>query len=99
MDILKLWKTKMAMNILIIILTYMMKNPCFLTSGEWEVDSISGIDKNNKIIYYISTEEGSMQKHLYKVNLNGSKKYKDDTSSFRNRRTKEIINSFGEKLI
>ncbi|ORX43292.1 hypothetical protein BCR36DRAFT_336342 [Piromyces finnis] len=70
----------------------------FLTSGEWEVDSISGIDKNNKIIYYISTEEGSMQKHLYKVNLNGQRNIKMTPPVSEIEEQKEIINSFGENL-
>jgi len=48
----------------------------FITSGKWDVVDIAGIDKNSKTIYYIGTEEGSMQRHLYKVNLNGQRNIK-----------------------
>ncbi|OUM65429.1 hypothetical protein PIROE2DRAFT_7538, partial [Piromyces sp. E2] len=66
----------------------------FLTSGEWEVDSIAGIDKKNKII----TEEGSMQRHLYKVNLNGQRNIKMTPPVSEVEEQKEFINSFGENL-
>lgn len=70
----------------------------FITSGEWEVVSIAGIDKNNKIIYYIGTEEGSMQRHLYKVNYNGQRNIKITPIISEVEEKKEIIGSFGEDL-
>eukprot|EP00833_Pecoramyces_ruminatium_P016424 jgi/Orpsp1_1/1190456/evm.model.d7180000079097.1 len=70
----------------------------FITSGEWEVNSIAGIDKNNEIIYYIGTEEGSMQRHLYKVNYNGQRNIKMTPIVSEMEEQKEIIDSFGNNL-
>ncbi|KAI9203272.1 dipeptidyl peptidase IV N-terminal region-domain-containing protein [Polychytrium aggregatum] len=48
------------------------KPTSWLTTGPWEVTQISGIDFDRGIIYYISTQEGSTQRHLYSVHLDGS---------------------------
>ncbi|CAB5379362.1 unnamed protein product [Rhizophagus irregularis] len=46
--------------------------PKFLTSGEWEVDGrIQAVDYERELIYYISTEKSSIERHLYSVDFNG----------------------------
>lgn len=44
--------------------------PKVLTQGDWEVDSApSGFDYAKDLVYYVSTEVSSIQRHLYSVNL------------------------------
>nr|XP_020489845.1 inactive dipeptidyl peptidase 10-like isoform X1 [Labrus bergylta] len=38
-----------------------------LTSGDWEVTQIVAYDENNKILYFMSTEDGAQHRHLYRV--------------------------------
>lgn len=45
-----------------------------ITSGEWEALNVSGIDENKKTIYYISTEPGYLERHLYSISFSGKKK-------------------------
>jgi len=45
-----------------------------LTDGNWDVAEISAIDEANKIVYYISYEDGPMNKILYSVTFDGVKK-------------------------
>ena len=45
-----------------------------ITAGEWEVTDIVGIAPNNKTIYYMSTEKSPLERHLYSVNIDGTKK-------------------------
>jgi dipeptidyl aminopeptidase/acylaminoacyl peptidase len=49
------------------------KPSAWLTSGQWIVDSICGVDKEKSLVYYISTEVHSIQRHLYSVSLDGTK--------------------------
>lgn len=47
--------------------------PTILTSGEWEVvNAPSAIDLNNNEVYFVATKESSTQRHVYKVNFDGS---------------------------
>ncbi|KAI4953800.1 hypothetical protein J4E91_002648 [Alternaria rosae] len=49
--------------------------PVLLTQGEWEVvEAPSRVDLKNNLVYYISTEKGSMERHAYSVFLNGTGK-------------------------
>ncbi|RAK82546.1 prolyl dipeptidyl peptidase DppIV [Aspergillus fijiensis CBS 313.89] len=41
--------------------------PTALTSGEWEVTSILNIDRARQLIYYLSTQRHSTERHLYSV--------------------------------
>ncbi|KAF9426556.1 hypothetical protein BGZ94_006359 [Podila epigama] len=43
--------------------------PKWLTSGEWEVQSISAVDDSTGTVYYISSEKSSVERHLYSVSL------------------------------
>ncbi|XP_029968486.1 inactive dipeptidyl peptidase 10 [Salarias fasciatus] len=38
-----------------------------LTSGSWEVSQILGYDESTNSVYFLSSEEGAMQRHLYRV--------------------------------
>ncbi|MFP4018801.1 MAG: DPP IV N-terminal domain-containing protein [Bacteroidales bacterium] len=41
-----------------------------LTEGEWEVSaSYTSFDKEGKNIYYVSTQESPLERHLYKLNI------------------------------
>ncbi|KAK1998832.1 hypothetical protein LX36DRAFT_17940 [Colletotrichum falcatum] len=56
-------------------------SPIALTSGEWEVSSVLKVDAKRQLIYYLSTEHHSTERHLYSVSYPaGSKKaLVDDT--------------------
>ena len=45
-----------------------------LTQGNWEVTAYYGCDEKNKRIYYQSVENGSINRDVYTVGLNGKKK-------------------------
>ncbi|HSI76225.1 MAG TPA: S9 family peptidase, partial [Lunatimonas sp.] len=45
-----------------------------LTSGDWEVSTLVGVDEKNKQIYFESTEISPLERHLYVINLNGKGK-------------------------
>ena len=45
-----------------------------LTSGNWEVTDIVGISPDKKLLYYMSTEQSPLERHLYSVTLDGKKK-------------------------
>lgn len=42
-----------------------------LTSGNWEVTDICGVDEKNGWIYFLSTEVSPLERHLNRVSLNG----------------------------
>ncbi|OLN97225.1 putative dipeptidyl-aminopeptidase B [Colletotrichum chlorophyti] len=47
--------------------------PVYLTGGNWEVvDSPSAVDLKNNLVYFVSTKESSIQRHVYSVYLNGT---------------------------
>ena len=45
-----------------------------ITSGEWEVTQLVGLSKNKKQLYYMSTEQSPLERHLYVINLDGTDK-------------------------
>lgn len=45
-----------------------------ITSGEWEVTELVGIDENTSKLYYISTEVSPIERHIYRINLDGTGK-------------------------
>lgn len=47
-----------------------------ITSGKWEITEINEIDLKNETIYYTSTEEGALNRSLFKIQFNGKKKTK-----------------------
>ncbi|KAF2750594.1 putative dipeptidyl-aminopeptidase B [Sporormia fimetaria CBS 119925] len=49
--------------------------PIILTQGKWEVvDAPSAIDLKNNLVYYLSTERSSIERHAYVVKLDGTGK-------------------------
>ncbi|KAI9326562.1 dipeptidyl peptidase IV N-terminal region-domain-containing protein [Zopfochytrium polystomum] len=52
------------------------KPSVWLTSGHWEVTNVYAADPDKGVVYFASTEEGSTQRHLYSVHLDGSTKTK-----------------------
>lgn len=46
--------------------------PLMLTSGDWEVvKAPSAVDLENNLVYFLSTQESSIQRHVYSVGLDG----------------------------
>ncbi len=45
-----------------------------ITSGEWEVTQLIGVDQRKGRIYYHSTEVSPLESHLYMVGINGKNK-------------------------
>ncbi|HXJ47473.1 MAG TPA: DPP IV N-terminal domain-containing protein [Candidatus Dormibacteraeota bacterium] len=43
-----------------------------LTKGEWEVSKLEGVDEAKGIVYFTATEKTPLERHLYRVNLDGS---------------------------
>ena len=42
-----------------------------LTSGEWMVDGVVGVDQSAGEVYFTATKDGPTERHLYKVSLSG----------------------------
>jgi dipeptidyl-peptidase 4 len=42
-----------------------------LTRGDWEVTNLAALDETARRAYYISTQAGPMERHVYSVNLDG----------------------------
>lgn len=47
-----------------------------VTKGDWEVTNFLGHNKETGKLYYVSTEESPLQRHLYSINIDGSDKKK-----------------------
>lgn len=47
-----------------------------VTQGKWEVTYVHTVDYENSKIYYSSTEESPLERHLYSINFDGSNKQK-----------------------
>ncbi|MCK9407997.1 MAG: alpha/beta fold hydrolase [Bacteroidetes bacterium] len=45
-----------------------------ITKGQWDVDAMYGIDEKNETIYYTSSEQSPMERHVYSIRLDGKKK-------------------------
>jgi dipeptidyl-peptidase-4 len=45
-----------------------------VTEGDWEVTQFLGYDEDSKRIYYISTEDSPLERHLYSIKINGRRK-------------------------
>ena len=45
-----------------------------LTKGGWEVTKLYGVDEKRGLIYYQSTEESPLQRHIYVVDVKGANK-------------------------
>ncbi|MDP4282115.1 MAG: DPP IV N-terminal domain-containing protein [Bacteroidota bacterium] len=45
-----------------------------LTTGNWEVEDVLGVDEKNGLVYFTSAEISPMDRNLYSVSLDGKKK-------------------------
>ena len=63
-----------------------------ITSGNWEVTKYYGFDKKTKKVFYQSTEEGSINRSIYSIEISGNKKKKLSKSVGEN--SAEFSNSF-----
>ncbi|MDZ7715883.1 MAG: S9 family peptidase [Balneolaceae bacterium] len=47
-----------------------------VTKGDWEVTHFIGYNGSNNKLYYISTEDSPLERHLYSINIDGTGKTK-----------------------
>jgi len=47
-----------------------------LTSGDWEVTSVAGVNEAARTIYYVSTEASPLERQLYRVSFDGGARTK-----------------------
>lgn len=47
-----------------------------VTNGNWEVTNVLSVNANQERIYYLSTEESPLERHLYSIGFDGSDKQK-----------------------
>jgi dipeptidyl-peptidase 4 len=45
-----------------------------ITSGNWEVSNLVGVDEKGKKIYYVSTEQSPLERNLYVIGMDGKGK-------------------------
>lgn len=45
-----------------------------LTRGAWEVTSVAGVDESAKAVYFVSTEESPLERHLHRVGFDGKQR-------------------------
>jgi dipeptidyl-peptidase-4 len=43
-----------------------------ITRGQWEVTSVDAVDEGKGLVYFTATEKSPLQRHLYRVALDGS---------------------------
>ena len=48
------------------------KQPLQLTKGDWEVSHVDGVDEAKGVVYFTATEKSPLERHLYRVGLDGS---------------------------
>ena len=45
-----------------------------LTSGDWDVTSVAGVNEQSRFVFFVSTESGPLERHLYRVHLDGGRR-------------------------
>ncbi len=45
-----------------------------ITNGEWDVDAVYGVDEKNGLLYFTSSEVSPIERHIYSIKFDGSKK-------------------------
>ena len=75
-----------------------------ITKGPWEVTAYYGLDEKNKTIFFQSTEEGSTNRTVYSIQLDGKKKRKLSVSTGTNQATfsptfQHFINQYSSATI
>lgn len=58
-----------------------------ITTGQYDIASFMGFDEKKQRLYYSSYEESSIQRHIYSIELDGTKKQKLSTQPGSNRAT------------
>ena len=58
-----------------------------ITTGHYDIASFMGFDEKKQRLYYSSYEESSIQRHIYSIKLDGTKKQKLSTQPGSNRAT------------
>jgi len=58
-----------------------------ITTGDYDISSFMGFDEKQQRLYYTSYEESSIQRHVYSIKLDGTKKQKLSTQPGTNRAT------------
>ena len=57
---------------------YLYKNDGALinqvTQGKWQIENYYGVDTKNDMVYFTSTEVSPLERHVYKIRLDGKKK-------------------------
>lgn len=48
------------------------KQPLQLTEGAWEVSDVDAVDEAKGVVYFTATEKSPLERHLYRVSLDGS---------------------------
>lgn len=48
------------------------KQPVQLTKGDWEISRLDAVDEANGLVYFTATEKSPLERHLYRVQLDGS---------------------------
>ncbi len=47
-----------------------------LTQGNWQVDSLAGVDAKNEVVYFMASKETPTESHLYQVSLLGGEPHR-----------------------
>ncbi len=47
-----------------------------ITTGDWTARTLVGLDEKRELLYYLSTEDSPMERHLYSIRFNGKQKKK-----------------------
>jgi dipeptidyl-peptidase-4 len=58
-----------------------------VTKGNWDVTAYYGFDEKNKIVYYQSVENGSINRDVYSISINGKSKKRLSTKTGTNNAT------------
>lgn len=68
-----------------------------VTSGEWEVCEVAGVDVKNQRLYYTSREHHPTQKSLFVIGFDGKKKQclNDLTRNWKNTEDRYVLGTYG----
>ena len=68
-----------------------------VTTGEWEVCDVPGIDVKNQRLYYTSREHGAINKSLFVIGFDGKKKQclNDLTRNWKNTEDRYVLGTYG----
>jgi dipeptidyl-peptidase-4 len=43
-----------------------------ITSGDWEITNVIGVDEKNCLLYFIGKKDSPIEQHIYRIKINGS---------------------------